>query len=180
MPIVFDIEKYQPKLNETFFFDNNVWMFLFCPVGNYEIKKQRAYAEFFKRVQSSRSAIFINSLVLSEFCNRWLRIEYAIWKKKLGEEKDYKKDFVGSSEYKSTVKDIKDAVNRILSVSSRVTDDFNAIEINEVYNEFSEIDFNDSYFIVLAHKKKWKIITDDFDFQRCNNKDIVIITANIK
>ena len=30
-----DISTYNPTKNDSFFVDNNVWMYLFCPVGNY-------------------------------------------------------------------------------------------------------------------------------------------------
>ena len=36
-----DVADYTPSPNDTFFFDNNIWMFLFCPLGNYKQKPQK-------------------------------------------------------------------------------------------------------------------------------------------
>lgn len=77
---IHDIKTYAPFSSDVFFFDNNVWMFLFCPIANYEKQKQKIYSNFFNKVNTAKSCIWINSLVLSEFCNAWLRIVYNKWK----------------------------------------------------------------------------------------------------
>jgi Zn-finger protein len=77
-----DISTYIPKATDIFFFDNNVWMFLFCPIANAKKEQQKKYSQFYKEVNSVSACIWINSLVLSEFCNAWLRIEFKNWKNK--------------------------------------------------------------------------------------------------
>lgn len=179
MSSVIDIQKYQPRYNDILFFDNNVWMFLFCPLASYEKKKQKAYAELLKNATQNKAAIFINALVISEFCNQWLRIEFKSWSKKFSDVKDYKRDFIHTAVFKSAVFDVKDALRKILSISERASDNFNAIDLPNLLLEFGDSDFNDSYYLALAHLNKWKIVTDDADFLRNNGYDIDIITANI-
>lgn len=180
MAKVFNILKYQPSFNENLFFDNNVWLFLFCPFSNYKKEKQRAYSEFLKNVIQKKSAIFINSIVLSEFCNYWLQTEFKKWQKDNPAPKklDYKKDFIPTAEFKKAVADVKVALNKILQIASKNNDDFNAIDFDNVISEFGNCDFNDSYYLELARFRKWKIVTDDADFFD-KNLEIDIITHNI-
>jgi len=179
MPRIIDIQKFQPKYNDILFFDNNVWMFLFCPLASYEKKKQRAYAELLNNAVQRKAAIFINALVVSEFCNQWLRIEFKSWSKKFSDTKEYKKDFIHTPEFKNAVLDVKDALIKIFRITERGSDNFNAIDLQNLLQEFGVSDFNDSYYIELAHLNKWKIVTDDADFFINYNYNIEIITANI-
>jgi predicted nucleic acid-binding protein len=180
MPRVINIETYQPRFNENLFFDNNVWMFLFCPLASYEKRKQKAYAELLKKVAQNKAAIFINALVISEFCNQWLRMEFNSWTKKFSDPKEYKKDFIPTPVFKNAVSDVKDALNKILSITERGSDNFQAIDLDKLFKEFGNSDFNDSYYVELAHLNNWKIVTDDADFFRNNSHNIDIITANIR
>jgi|WetSurMetagenome_2_1015567.scaffolds.fasta_scaffold441942_2 hypothetical protein len=177
-----DITKYKSSSTDVFFFDNNVWMFLFCPIVDYEKSKQRKYTSFFDDVNTAKSCIWINSLVLSEFCNAWLRIAYNNWKKKPENtgKIDYKKNFVGSQTYNDSIKEIKLTLQTILKKAERATDDFNAIDLDHIFTELDNCDFNDSYYLELASRKKWKIVTDDADLFKNTKLDVEIITANIK
>ena len=172
-----DIVSYSPRSSDIFFFDNNVWIYLFCPLGNFNKNRQRQYSSFLQSVQSSRGTIFINSLVLSEFTNRYLRLDFERWKSTTGKiTAEFKKDFVGTQRYKDTVEAIKVSINGIMKCCNKSSDNFNAIELNEVLKHFSEVDFNDSYYIELAKLFKWKIVTDDSDFNSSHADCIEIVT----
>ena len=93
---IIDVRKYNPKSSDVFFFDNNIWMYLFCPLGGFNKNKQKFYSAFLQSVQVANGTIFINSLVLSEFTNRYLRMDFEQWKKETKNySADFKKDFVG-------------------------------------------------------------------------------------
>jgi hypothetical protein len=172
-----DITKYDPKSSDIFFFDNNVWMYLFCPLGNYNKSKQKHYSSFLQSVTTSRSTIFISSMVLSEFSNRNLRMDFDLWKDETGKYgAEFKKDYVGTSRYKNTVEEIKVSINSIMKCCDKTSDNFNAIDIGNVLVHLSHIDFNDSYYIELAKLDSWKIVTDDNDFLKYTNHNIEIIT----
>ena len=81
--MVSDISSYQPKFNESFFFDANIWIFLFCPIANTGRRKQDLYSNFLQDLSHRKLGIYINSLVLSEFVNRYLRIEFNLWTNEL-------------------------------------------------------------------------------------------------
>ncbi len=182
MAVVHHISNYKATFTDKFFIDNNVWMFLFCPIGNYEKKKQEQYSSFVEVLINKQSTIFINALVLSEFCNAYLRADFTFWSKEpINSGKiNYKKDFVGTDHFKKTVEEIKVSINKILSFSIKASDDFNAINLTNVFDNFGISDFNDSYYVELGRMKNYKIITDDADLFVNNKLGIEIITANIK
>lgn len=182
MTKIHNIDEYSPTSGDAFFFDNNVWMYLFCPIANAQQNKQRKYSNLFKNIISAKACIWINSLVLSEFCNAWLRIEFNNWKKKPqnNPSADYKKDFVTSAAYKDVIVEIKETLPQILKKSERTSDDFNRVDLDRIYAELSNCDFNDSYYLEQANINKWKVVTDDADLFKNNSLNVEIITANIK
>lgn len=176
---VHNIKDYDPKGMDVFFFDNNIWMLLFCPLGRYNLNRQRGYSAFLKDVETANSTIVVNSLVLSEFANRYLRIDFEQWKNDENNfEAKYKEDFVGCDRYTETAEEIKSQINKILNVCDKFNDEFNSIDIDSILDKLQNIDFNDSYYIELAQKKNWKIVTDDGDFQKID-VSIEVITANL-
>lgn len=190
---VFDIKGYEPKSGDIFFFDNNIWMFLFAPIISSHTKKQQLYANFYQKVLQSKATIIVTPLILSEFANSYINIEFGLWKSKntgnIPRVKDTelrKKVFYKTSEFKTVTDSIKSCIQNILKYTERVSDNFNAIEFPNVLEYFGESDFNDSYYIELAryhhalpNPNLWKIVTDDADLFKINKKNIPIYSANI-
>jgi predicted nucleic acid-binding protein len=180
MTKVLNISNYQPKSSDVFFFDNNVWMYLFCPLANAKKEQQKKYSDFYKMVNIVSACVWINSLVLSEFCNAWLRIEFKNWKAKNKTfNADFKKDFVKSKSYLETIEEIKVALNKIRNNTEKTNDEFNSINFSNILTELENCDFNDSYYLEQARQKNWKIVTHDSDFFKNNKLKVEIITANI-
>ena len=174
---IINIKSYSPKSSDVFFFDNNIWMFLFCPLGNYNQSRQKIYSAFLQSVQSLKATIFINSMVISEFANSYLRMDFAQWKNTTKKyTADYKRDYVGSAQYSATVEEIKIQIKTIMRFCEKSSDNFNAININDVFTHLQSIDFNDSYYIELAKLDNWKIVTDDKDFTNYTNHNLDVIT----
>lgn len=167
---IIKLSTYTAKSDDIFFFDNNIWMFLFCPLANYSKgRKQYEYSSFFKSLLSRKLHIYTNSLVLSEFANRYLKLDFEIVKKdpsQAGKYNNFKKDYVGSDRYKKTSKEVRKYLTQILTICQKSSDEFNSIDINNILNLFETIGFNDSYYAHLACNKNWKIVTDDTDFLR--------------
>ncbi len=174
---VIDITQYSPKSSDLFLFDNSVWMHLFCPLGNHNFKKQQIYSSFLQRVGTSKSSIFVNSLILSEFANRFFRFDFELW---IDEGKrysaNYKKDFIGSPRYRETLRVLTTQINGILNLCEKGTDNFNAVNIDNILRHLQFIDFNDSYYIELSSLINYKIVTDDHDFINYKNHNREILT----
>jgi predicted nucleic acid-binding protein len=179
MSNIIDINSYQPQKDDIFFFDTNIWMYLYCPLGDYKKHITQPYSNFFKKVLSKKSSIFIASVVLAEFFNACTRLEFNLLKNKEPEiYQDFKKDFRNSEHYKSTVITIKNVVkHHILKVAQRIDDKFNHINVDELFTDIELSDFNDNYIIFIANYEKMKVITHDSDFHKKNLKT-AILTAN--
>src|SRR5690606_34761018 len=99
------------------------------PLGKYGIFEQRAYSTFLKNVRSSRSSIFMSSLVLSEFSNAFLKLDFNLWaKSEYRKDVKYKRDFVGSDRYRKTVNLLISTLKNILSFCEKGSDNFNHLD----------------------------------------------------
>ena len=177
---VFDIKKYTPFKGEKLMFDANIWMYIFCPIGNYQKHIVKQYSSFLKKVIDTKAEIIINLLILSEFINRYMRLEFEVFKNNTNNPNaDFKKDFRMSSSYKKDISDISSTVRNILKISKTIDDKFSSIDIESVISEFEKqkLDFNDLYCRRLCQMEKVKIVTNDKDFKFANNE---IITGNPK
>ncbi len=169
-----NITDYIPKPNDKFFFDNNIWMYLYCPIGNYNQYVVDKYSDFFGKILDVKAKIYVSSLILSEFYNTYIRLDFNIWKGK--EKKDFKKDYRPLTQYKTTSETILNSIeSRILGVSERINDEFSDIPINKLIEKIGLLDFNDSYYVELAKKNCFKIVTNDKDFENVED-DITILS----
>lgn len=175
------INNYNPSNTDKFFFDTNIWMFLYYPNGNYGQAMARQYDSFLKKIINAKSSVFVSSLVLSEFFNSYLRREFnRLHEKHPAKYKDFKKSFKGTKEYKELVEDIRCIThNQILKNMQKTDDDFCKINTAEFFDNIAQFDFNDKYYQALAFNKNFKIVTHDGDFAALN-RNLQVITANKK
>jgi len=176
-----NISDIQIKFSDQFFFDTNVWLLLFGTVADYQRKDQDAYSNFLDKILSTDNAIFISSMVISEFANVLLRHDFKQWKTTNKYfDKEFKRDYVGTSDYKMTVKSIKALIKRILSLPVIILapDNFNAINIDNVNEYFDSVDFNDAYIAELARMNNLNVVTNDRDFKSLDGY-INVVTSQI-
>lgn len=176
---IISIDNYEPNQKDRFLFDTNIWMYLYCPLGNYKKVVISKYDAFLKRAIQKKSSIVLTSLVLSEFFNAYLRLEFNLLKAKEPDRyKDFRRDFKTSKSYNKLMITIKSTCqNHILKLGKRIEDRFSSIDINELLKNIQLHDFNDKYYIALAGYEDLKIVTDDKGFKK-NILDIQILTAN--
>jgi predicted nucleic acid-binding protein len=177
------IKDASPKTGDMFLFDNNVLNYLLAPISDYEKEKQKQYSGFLDRLISRDLHIYTNALILSEFSNVLLRLD---WKKlrddknTAGQYDDYKQHYVGSTAYKKQLQAIRNYIDNILQICQKSSDEFNSLNMSEVMDMHEKIDFNDSYYITLARKKKWTIVSDDKDIVKHAPADVKVITYKLK
>jgi predicted nucleic acid-binding protein len=176
------IDSFQPQEKDKFFFDTNIWMYLYCPMGGYNRNVIKKYDAFLKKVIQARSSIYISSLVLSEFFNAYTRLEFNILKgKEPTKYHVFKKDFRGTSDYKKLVLDIKTTVESyILKLAKRLDDNFSSIDLDDLFEDIEKSDFNDSYCLILVAGENIKVVTNDYDFVSTKKLKVPILTANDK
>lgn len=179
MSTILDLGDYDPDSSEGLFFDANIWMYLYSPIANYGKKTTAAYSKFLKEMIQQESRIYISSLILSEFFNANLRLEFNIRKQKNPSQySDFKKDFRNTTDGVSLAKDLVKIVRRqILRIAERMDDDFTQIDLDELFSEPANSDFNDSYYANLAVRNRLAVVTNDSDFA-FSSIDVQILTAN--
>lgn len=158
---------YNFKANQTFLFDTNIWMFLFCPIGNYQDKKQQSVSKFFEKTLSApQSQIVITSAIVSEFANAFLRLDWKLWQdetKNFGN--NFKSHFFQTERAKSTRITISNILmNKILPLSERYPDSFHSIDVDDVFRLYKSLDYNDAIFYNQCSQNNWIFVSDDSDF----------------
>lgn len=173
------IRDYKISSGDCFFFDNNVWMFIFSPISGANTFQQKAYSNLLKDIRSAKSTIFINSLIVSEYINRSLRLNHSLWRNrefKAGNKfVDYKRDYRPTKEFENAQKDVYNEMTDILSIAFRKPDDFHALNLEDVMNA-KGMDFNDAYYANFCELNRLILVTDDKDLQN-TPLDITILTA---
>ena len=128
------------------------------------MKEQMLYSNLFNDVLSAGATIFINSLVVSEYINANLRIEYDRWKRRPENiiNNEYKKYFRPSKDYISSQVTACAEVREILKMAEKKPDDFNVFELSEIYLN-NKLDYNDAYYVWYCDKNRLIFVSDDKD-----------------
>lgn len=172
------ISKYTVGPTEDFFFDTNIWMFIFAPIAGSQPNKQKIYSAFFREIISRGATIWINSQVVAEYINRCLHMEFDQWKERTGNlGAKFKKDFRSTPEYKIALNDAKSNISVILQKSERHPDDFNSIKIDSIIASMgSSCDYGDAIIVDLCKRKNFKLVTDDSDITNTTHS-FTVVTA---
>lgn len=63
---------------------------------------------------------------------------------------------------------MKAYLSQIIKICQKSSDEFNAISLDDIFELFKKIGFNDSYYLHLSAKKNWIIVTDDSDMTKAD------------
>lgn len=180
MATVNRIKDFDVHSGDVFFFDTNVWMHVFGPMAGAKSEQQRRYAQLLRDIKTARASVFVSSLVITEYVNACLQIEFRNWKKKPENvaKANYKHDFRPTQDYKDALRIVKSQVKDILSVSERIPDCFNRIDVMPLF-DWNDIDFNDAYYMRLCDEQSNKVtlVTDDKDILENPNIKVELLTA---
>ena len=165
---------YKFKSTDKILIDANILLFVFCPLSTSD-NKVDTYTDILEAMKVSNSKLYICSTVVSEFINRWLRMDFD---KNLQDEqksKNFKKDYRGSSRYKTVL-------NQILKQIKKLFESYNVEQIDDAFSNFDiqasyidkENDFNDLIVAHISKKYDLQILSDDKDFQSLDVKVVVV------
>lgn len=177
MSRLFDVSKYDPIAGEQFFLDANIWLYLFCPIGGYRKDEVDKYNKFFLKLKTKKARIYTSLMVLSEFFNAYMRIDFKILQiSDPVKYKDFKKDYRTTNDYKILANQVCSLMkNKISKSSIRIDDGFSMVNIEEILDCGTNYDFNDNCYAIICKPKKIKIVTNDKDFLY-NFKEVDIVT----
>lgn len=181
MKTIIDINNYTPLKTDKFIFDTNIWLYLYCPLGDYKKFVIKKYENFLVKIIKCNSSIFLPSLILSEFINRYIRLDFNI-KNKINPTKfsDFKKDYRPSSEFLDTIKVVQATIRQqIIKITKNISDDFSSYDLTYIINNVDQLDYNDLCIEEIASISNYKVVTDDKDF-KITSKSIEVLTSNPK
>ena len=178
MATIEHIGSYKVKSGDQFFFDCNVWMFIFSPFSVAKKHQQKIYTNLLRDIQTARASIVTSSLILSEYINRSLRLNYENWKdtevRNGNRFVKYKEDYRKTSDFKEDQMSINEEVKDILKIAQRMPDNFHTINLEAIFKE-TDMDFNDAYYTSLCKLDNYILVSDDKDLQNTQS-DIKILT----
>ncbi len=175
----FRIKQFTVHSADKFFFDTNVWLFLFSPFSMAKDKKQEAYSNILQDITRSKSTIWTSSLVISEYINASLKIAFRQWMSTQdaaqSRQFNLKKDFRPTMEYNTILSDIKNQVNDILSIAKRCPDDFDSLDIYKILSDMgNDCEFNDSCIADCCQRWNYKLVSDDRDMYKFSDTLTII------
>jgi predicted nucleic acid-binding protein len=177
-----DIRRSGFSNSDCLFLDTNVLIYIYYGIYREEDRYYKKwYTDALGKMRESNSQIFIDALVLSEFINRFVHMEYDRLLPPIKREKNKNnyKIFRASKDGKDAAREIVIHTHKILSYAQICDLDYNFIKPG-LPNHLSEYeksnsDFNDLLYIELCKKNDFTLVTHDGDFKNCG---IPVLTAN--
>lgn len=171
-----NITTYRFSNSDKLFFDANIWMYVYGPQGAPNDPKSRMYSTALANAIRANSNIFTDVLVVSEFINRFARIEHQTLFRTGQAPQDFKQ-FRNTNDFQPIAQAIAAAVRNILRYAARLESGFSSVDINALLAEYETTpsDFNDQILIGLCITNDLQLVTHDSDFR---GKDVNILTAN--
>jgi predicted nucleic acid-binding protein len=170
---VHSIENYDFPAGKDYFFDTNIWLYIYGPIS-WPDQMSDAYSRTLKKIRNSEGTIYINCMIISEFINAFSRIEFK-------QQTDFTrfKEFRNSLAFRAIAQDIAYNVRKILKSTLTCDPELQAIDIPEVMDLFEQgkYDFNDLLFAQICRGKDMVFVTHDKDFSELG---VEILTANEK
>ncbi|WP_165175255.1 type II toxin-antitoxin system VapC family toxin [Desulfovibrio sp. ZJ369] len=170
----YDLSSYVFRSGEKILLDTNIWLYLFPAPAGYPKKFVSHYSTAFARLIKAKAQPVLSPIVLSEYLNRYIRIEWqGCYQTKYRDFKNFRK----STDFTQVAASMKVFAQKILQ-SCQVHDlAANALNLQQSLNEFvmGNIDFNDAVLVDICKQLNFKLMTNDSDFQYGG---IEILTTN--
>lgn len=167
-----------PQLKDRIiFFDANILVYLFVPTGNRYC--ENGYSSVFSLLIKQKNKLVVDFIVLSEFINRAIRIDYGNYLQlnNIGKNSLSFKQFRNQEEGKERLQQLYDLViNRILKHFEVIENGINHEDIVSMLS-VNSLDFNDKAVQNICAKNGFILLTHDQDFV---NADVDILSTNNK
>lgn len=171
---VYDLSSYSFSSGEQILVDTNIWLYLFPAPGNPQQFFAHQYSAAFSRLVSARAQPVLDPMVLSEYLNRYCRIE---WEGNFKSQYQTFKLFRQSVDFQSVATSAHIFASKILSFCQTHSIPADELDFHQALTDFKsgQVDFNDALLIDVCKKQNMKLMTNDTDFQ---HGGIEILTMN--
>lgn len=169
-----DAASYNFQAGEHILIDANVWLYLQPPAAQPTPGWAKAYSGTFSRLLKAQARPVVDALILSEYLNRYIRIEYeASWKAAYPKFKDFRKSGDAAGILQFAVAEVE----QILKTGTASDTPLTCIDLQAVLGAVKNgvVDFNDGLLIESCRLNGWKLLTHDSDM---TIGGIELLTAN--
>lgn len=159
---------YPFQKGEPILFDANVWIYLQPPSAQPTPWYAKSYSSVLKQILLVGAQPVIEALVLSEYLNRYWRVEWKTWLKQnsaLAPQFADAKAFRLSPHFRSIgAAAIADA-KQILTMCDTADTPTQLCNLDDALMEFGagSLDFNDAVLVETCRLRGWKVLTHDRD-----------------
>lgn len=170
----YDLSSYSFSSDEQVLVDTNVWLYLFPAPGNPPHNFTQQYSTAFANLVSAQAQPVLDPMVLSEYLNRYIRIE---WEGNYRSQYPKFKDFRNSADFSTVASSAETFAKKILSFCQIHSIPASELDLNQALADFSAggVDFNDALLVDICKKRNIKLMTNDGDFQ---DGGIEVLTTN--
>lgn len=168
---------YKPSTGDNFFFDANIWLSIYGPIGHYDDWRVKNYSNFLTKVKLRKCNIYTNSIIISEFVNRFARLEFEQKRRGLDLEYNEFKKFRELEDFKEIASEIAANIRKIIRDSKLCNHEINDVILFELADNYENggFDINDLMFEEICKETDLILVTHDGDFR---NSKIKVVTAN--
>ena len=172
----YDLASYSFSSGEQILVDTNIWLYLFPAPGNPQQFIAGQYSTAFSRLVSAKAQPVLDPMVLSEYLNRYCRIE---WEGNFKAKYQTFKKFRQSADFHSVVSSAHVFASKILSFCQIHSVSADELDLKQALTDFASghVDFNDALLVDLCKKRNLKLMTNDADFQ---HGGIEVLTTNTR
>lgn len=169
-----DAKCYAFQPGEPILVDANVWLYLHPPAAQPTSRWADSYSGAFARMLQVKAKPIVDALILSEYLNRYVRLEFnAFWKTTYPEFKKFRQSDDGAKVLQYAVEELTQILKIAAPRDTRLADmNFPALLLAV---RSGSIDFNDGLLIQSCRQNGWKLLTNDGDMSQGG---IEVLTAN--
>lgn len=171
-----DAARYTFRAGEPILVDANVWLYLQPPAAQPAPKWSAVYSSAFSRLLQARAQPVVDAMILSEYLNRYIRIEYAAaWETSYPKFKEFRRSPDAATILQAAVAESE----QILKTSKACDTPLANIDLPTVLQAVQNglADFNDGLLIENCRLNGWKLLTHDGDMTMGG---VELLTANKK
>lgn len=158
-----DLAAYVFRKNEALLLDTNVWLYLFPAPSDRPNSQAASYSAAVKTMIFVGSKLVMDAMVLSEYLNRYCRIEWSALHK--AAQPDFKK-FRKSVAFRNVGQGAATYARGMLKICTRHDHPFASADVTQVLADYEAgiNDFNDGMLAETCRHHGWKLVTNDSDF----------------
>ena len=174
---ILPIQSHVFRQHDRLLFDANIWLHIHGRQDPTD-KRNAIYSRALRDILQAGGMILVDVLVLSEFINRYARIEYEYYKRGTGANESFK-SYRQSRQFKPVATGIANACRLILKQSTRTDSRFESADLDAVLTDYESqsADFNDRMLTEICKYYNLAFVTHDADFRNCG---LTVLTANAK